>query len=124
MQETLEAIDELQALQLRIGSVIVNRNIPAYLTPDALAKAADGDIDADKIRDELTKTGITLSDSDFAGLLTEAIQHATRITARAESAEQLDEINIPRLELPALPDGVDLGSLYELAEALAHQGVR
>ena len=124
MQETLEAIDELQALQLRIGSVIVNRNIPAYLTPDALAKAAEGDIDADKIRDDLTNTGITLSDSDFAGLLTEAIQHATRITARAESAEQLDEIKVPRLELPALPDGVDLGSLYELAEALAHQGVR
>jgi hypothetical protein len=26
--------------------------------------------------------------------------------------------------LPQIPDGVDLGSLYELAEALAHQGVR
>jgi hypothetical protein len=56
--------------------------------------------------------------------MTETIQHATRITARAESAEQLDEIDVPRLELPAIPDGVDLGSLYELAEALAHQGVR
>ena len=124
MQETLEAIDELQELGLHIGSVIVNRNIPAYLEPDALAKAAEGDIDADKVRSDLTKAGITLSDSDFAGLLTEAIQHATRITARAESAEQLDEIKVPRLELPALPDGVDLGSLYELADALAHQGVR
>ncbi len=124
MQETLEAIDELQELGLHIGSVIVNRNIPAYLEPDALAKAAEGDIDADKVRSDLTKAGITLSDSDFAGLLTEAIQHATRITARAESAEQLDEIKVPRLELPALQDGVDLGSLYELADALAHQGVR
>ena len=117
MQETLEAIDELQELGLPIGSVIVNRNIPAYLEPDALAKAAEGDIDADKVRGDLTKAGITLSDSDFAGLL-------TVITARAESAEQLDEIKVPRLELPQLPDGVDLGSLYELAEALAHQGVR
>ncbi len=124
MQETLEAIDELQELGLPIGSVIVNRNIPAYLGPDALAKAAEGDIDADTVRSELAKTGITLSDTDFAGLLTEAIQHATRIAARAESAEQLDEIKVPRLELPALPDGVDLGSLYELAEALADQGVR
>ena len=104
--------------------MIVNRNIPAYLEPDALAKAAEGDIDADTVRSDLTKAGITLSDSDFAGLLTETIQHATRITARAESAEQLDEIEVSRLELPAIPDGVDLGSLYELAEALAHQGVR
>jgi anion-transporting ArsA/GET3 family ATPase len=124
MQETLEAIDELKELDLPIGSVIVNRNIPAYLGPDALAKAAEGDIDADTVRAELSSVGITLSDSDFAGLLTETIQHATLITARAESAEQLDEIDVPRLELPAIPDGVDLGSLYELAEALAHQGVR
>ena len=124
MQETLEAIDELQELGLPIGSVIVNRNIPSYLQPDALAKAAEGDIDADTVQGDLAKAGITLSDSDFAGLLTEAIQHATRIAARAESAEQLDEIKVSRLELPALPDGVDLGSLYELAEALAHQGVR
>ncbi|MGZ6778704.1 MAG: ATPase, partial [Mycobacterium sp.] len=124
MQETLEAIDELNALDLPIGSVIVNRNIPAYLAPDALAKAAEGDIDADAVRADLTKVGITLSDDDFAGLLTETIQHATRIAARAESAEQLDEFSVPRLELPAIPDGVDLGSLYELAEALNNQGVR
>ena len=124
MQETLEAIDELKELQLPIGSVIINRNIPAYLSPEALAKAAEGDIDADAVRSDLDEVGIKLSDSDFAGLLTEAIQHATRIRARAESAVALDEIDVPRLELPNLPDGVDLGSLYELAEALEQQGVR
>ena len=124
IQETLEAIEELEGLELPIGSVIVNRNIPAYLSADDLAKAAEGDIDADTVRTKLQSVGITLSDSDFAGLLTETIQHATRIEARAESAEQLDELDVARLELPQIPDGVDLGSLYELAEALAHQGVR
>jgi len=102
----------------------VNRNIPSYLPPDDLAKAAEGVIDADAVRAGLSDAGITLSDTDFAGLLTETIQHATRIQARAESAEQLDELDVARLELPQIPDGVDLGSLYELAEALAHQGVR
>lgn len=124
VQETLEAIEELTELGLPIGSVIVNRNIPAHLPAEALAKAAEGDIDADTVRAGLDKAGITLSDNDFAGLLTESIQHATRIAARAESAELLDAIDIPRLELPALADGVDLGSLYELAEALEQQGVR
>src|SRR5206468_2597191 len=124
IQETVEAIDELRALELPIGSVIVNRNIPTYLSTADLAKAAEGEIDADAIRAGLTKAGITLSDNDFAGLLTETIQHATRIAARSESAEQLDELEVPRIELPALRDGVDLGSLYELAEELESQGVR
>lgn len=124
IQEAIEAIEELQELKLPIGSVIVNRNIPNFLTPDDLTKAAEGDIDADAVRAGLTKVGVTLPDEDFAGLLTEAIQHATRIRARAESAEQLDDIKVPRLELPAINEGLDLGSLYELAESLAHQGVR
>ncbi|OHV03584.1 ATPase [Mycobacterium talmoniae] len=124
MQETMEAIDELNELQLPIGSVIVNRNIPAYLAADDLAKAAEGVVDADAVRAGLTAAGITLTDSDFAGLLTETIQHATRITARAETAEQLEQLHVPRLELPMIADGVDLGSLYELSEILAQQGVR
>jgi anion-transporting ArsA/GET3 family ATPase len=124
IQETIEAIEEVQQLGLPIGSVIVNRNIPLFLEPDDLTKAAEGDIDADAVRAGLTQAGITLPDTDFAGLLTETIEHASRIRARAESAEQLDEIKVPRLELPAINDGVDLGSLYELAEALAQQGVR
>ncbi len=124
IQETLEAIDELEKLDLPIGSVIVNRNIPTFLQPDDLAKAAEGDIDADAVRAGLARTGITLPDVEFAGLLTESIEHATRISARAESAEQLEQLHVPRLELPTIADGVDLGSLYELAESLAHQGVR
>jgi anion-transporting ArsA/GET3 family ATPase len=120
MQETLEAIDELHKMDMPIGSVIVNRT----LAPDDLAKAAEGDVDADAVRAGLAKAGIKLDDADFAGLLTETIQHATRLKARAEAAEELDEISVPRLELPQLADGVDLGSLYELAEELGRQGVR
>jgi anion-transporting ArsA/GET3 family ATPase len=124
VQETTEAIEDLSALDLPIGSVIVNRNIPVYLEPGDLAKAAEGDVDADSVRAGLKMAGIELSDNDFAGLLTETIQHATRITARAESAQQLDALQVARLELPAISDGVDLGSLYELSETLAQQGVR
>lgn len=124
VQETLEAIEELAEMRLPIGSVIVNRNIPSYLEPRDLAKAAEGAVDADSVRAGLEMAGITLGDADFAGLLTETIEHATRITARAETAQQLDALQVPRLELPAITDGVDLGSLYELSESLAQQGVR
>ena len=79
---------------------------------------------ADAVRAGLSAAGIKLSDADFAGLLTETVQHATRITARAATAEQLDELKVSRLVLPTIADGVDLGSLYELSESLAQQGVR
>ena len=124
MQETMEAIDELQGLGLPIGIVIVHRNIAAYLQPDDLTKAAEGDVDADAVRSGLAAAGIKLPDADLAGLLPETIQHATRMTARAANAEQLDELKVSRLELPTIADGVDLGSLYELSESLAQQGVR
>jgi anion-transporting ArsA/GET3 family ATPase len=124
VQETLEAIEELAEMELPIGSVIVNRNIPSCLEPRDLAKAAEGDVDADSVRAGLQMAGIKLDDTDFAGLLTETIEHATMITARAETAQQLDALKVPRLELPAISDGVDLGSLYELSESLAQQGVR
>ncbi|RAU93391.1 ATPase [Mycobacterium colombiense] len=124
IQETLEAIEELAEMQLPIGSVIVNRNIPSYLQPADLAKAAEGDVDADSVRAGLEKSGITLNDKDFAGLLTETIEHATVVATRAEIAQQLDALKVARLELPAISDGVDLGSLYELSESLAQQGVR
>ncbi|OBK87526.1 ArsA-related P-loop ATPase [Mycobacterium sp. 1165178.9] len=124
VQETLEAIEELADMQLPIGSVIVNRNIPSYLQPADLAKAAEGHVDADSVRSGLEKSGISLSDKDFAGLLTETIEHATVVATRAEIAQQLDALKVARLELPAISDGVDLGSLYELSESLAQQGVR
>lgn len=124
IQETIEAIAELEALELPVGSVIVNRNIPPFLPEDALGPAADGVIDADAIRAGLSRAGIAMADTEFAGLLTETIEHASRIRARAESATELEDLHVPRLDLPTIADGVDLGSLYELAEVLARQGVR
>ena len=124
IQETIEAIEELEELDLPIGSVIVNRTIPPFLPADDLARAAEGSIDADTVRAGLSRAGIALTDNEFAGLLTETIEHASRIRARSESATELEKLHVPRLELPTIPDGVDLGSLYELAEALAQQGVR
>ena len=124
IQETIEAIEELEALELPVGSVIVNRNSPAFLPEEALGPAADGVIDAEAVRGGLARAGISMPDADFAGLLTETIEHASRIRARADSALELEKLHTPRLELPTITDGVDLGSLYELAEILAQQGVR
>ncbi|WP_373291841.1 ArsA family ATPase [Nocardia pneumoniae] len=124
VQETADAVAELTAADLRIGTVIVNRATEGQLPRELRARAAEGDLDADAIRAGLTSAGITLSDGDFRGLLTETVEHSATLQAQDDSAEELAKVDISRLYLPALPDGMDLGGLYELAEHLSAQGVR
>ncbi|MGM7646376.1 ArsA family ATPase [Nocardia sp. JW2] len=124
VQETADAVAELTANDLRIGTVIVNRAAAGQLAPADRVAAVRGELDTAAIAAGLTKAGITLSDKDFAGLITEATDHATMLTAQDASAAELAEVDVPQLHLPALSDGMDLGGLYELAEQLSAQGVR
>lgn len=124
VQETADAVRELEAADLRLGTVIVNRTEPTYLPSDSLENAAQGTVDVDALKAGLSKVGIALSDSDFAGLLTETIEHASTLAAQVESGSQLHELDTARLHLPMLADGVDLGGLYELAAVLKEQGVK
>lgn len=124
VQETADAVRELEAADLRLGTVIVNRTEPTFLPSDALADAAEGIIDAELIQQGLKRAAIALSDSDFAGLLTETIEHASTLAAQVESGSQLDELDTARMHLPMLGGGIDLGGLYELAAKLTEQGVK
>jgi hypothetical protein len=124
VQETADAVAELEAADLRIGTVIVNRASKGLLPADVRNRAATGDIDTDAIRAGLTEAGISLSDQDFQGFITETIEHSATLRAQDDSAAELTKVNVSRLYLPALEDGMDLGGLYELAEHLTAQGVR
>ena len=124
VQETRDAIAELTANDLRIGAVIVNKTTPGFLPKDAQAATAKGEMDAASIREALAAADIKLSDEDFAGLLTETIQHAATLEAENDSAVELATTDTARMHLPALTDGIDLGALYELAAVLAEQGVK
>nr|WP_040703544.1 ArsA-related P-loop ATPase [Nocardia takedensis] len=124
VQETADAVAELTANDLRIGTVIVNRASEGFLPTDVRGSAAEGDLDRDALRTGLAAAGIELSDADFDGLVTETVEHAAILRAQDASAEELRRVDVPQLYLPALPDGIDLGGLYELAEVLSTQGVR
>ena len=109
IQETIEAIiEELRELDLPIGSVIVNRNIPTILPSDALLAAADGVIDAETVRADLGKVGVKLADADAGLHRDHRARHPDPGPRRERRA--LDEIDVPRLELPAINDGIDPGS--------------
>ncbi|MCX5043147.1 ATPase [Aldersonia sp. NBC_00410] len=124
VQETTDAIAELRANDLRIGTVIVNRAGAGYLPKEIQQDAAKGRLDADAIRAGLITAGLSLSDSDFNGLVAEVTEHAATLEAQDVSAIELAKGDVARMHLPALTGGVDLGGLYELAETLGEQGVR
>lgn len=121
--ETLETVAELEAADLRPGVVIVNRVRPRWLPDRSAAAAADGRVDAGRIRSGLATAGVDLAPAVLDGLVTETVEHAVAAAAEAAATKRLRAAGPPLLELPNLVDGVDLGTLYELADALVRQGV-
>lgn len=124
VQETADAVAELAGADLRIGTVIVNRANEGHLPVQIRDRAAVGEVDTTALAAGLAEAGITLSDTDFQGLITETVEHSATLRAQDQSAAELAKVNVARLYLPALTDGMDLGGLYELAEHLSAQGVR
>jgi anion-transporting ArsA/GET3 family ATPase len=119
--ETLDAIRELEAAHLPVGSVIVNRVREQWLPDRSVASAASGRVDAGRVRSGLLAAGLDLPPEVLDGLVAETVEHAVRVAAETAAGERLAaEWHGPRLELPQLLDGVDLGGLYELAEMITH----
>ncbi|MCW2611507.1 MAG: Anion-transporting ATPase, partial [Cryptosporangiaceae bacterium] len=58
-----------------------------------------------------------------SALAAEAGDRALRDSLEERLRGELAELDRPMIELPYLPDGVDLGGLYTLADAFCAQGV-
>ncbi|WP_018683914.1 ArsA-related P-loop ATPase [Actinokineospora enzanensis] len=124
VRETIEAVEELDGADLRPGAILLNRVRPPRLPARSVTAAADGRVDASRVREGLRSAGLALAEEDLDGLVEETVEHAIRVQAEQRAREQLAEIDLPAVELPDHVDGIDVGTLYELAEALVDQGVR
>ncbi|GAB2870909.1 ArsA-related P-loop ATPase [Lentzea nigeriaca] len=124
VRETLDAVAELDAADLRPGAVLVNRVSPARLPARSVSVAAEGRVDAARVRAGLTAAGLDLDEFTFEGLVDETVEHAIRVQSEQEAMELLSHSDLPTFELPELTDGVDVAALYELAEVLVAAGVR
>jgi anion-transporting ArsA/GET3 family ATPase len=129
--ETLETVAELEAARLRPGAVIVNRSDQRRLSIRSVQSAAGGRVDRARVRAALESAGAQRTDAQLDGLITETVEHAVRVQAETAALARLDAgppsgptEPLPRLTLPEVIEGVELGALYELAEQLAEQGVR
>jgi hypothetical protein len=126
--ETLDTVAELDLADLRPGAVLINRARPSRLPARSVNAAANGRVDADRIRAGLLAAGLDLDPAVLDGLVAETVEHAVRADAEQQARIRLADAGMPLIELPELTeaggDGVDLGGVYELAETLREQGVR
>lgn len=115
VQETLDGIEELNALRLPVGQVIVNMMRPA-LVSRRQAQALDCEETASAVAASLASVGLPVASA--ATLIAGGVAHLER-QALQETQRDLLTANAPSVrELPLLPDGIDVGSVYELAESL------
>lgn len=123
VQETADGIEELGRNELPVGAVIVNMARSKQLDDQAREQAITGDLPREQIEKDLARVGVEASPEMVDGLLAEAREHAERRALEDEQRERIAALGVPSYELRRLPDGVDLGGLYELAADLCEQGL-
>ncbi|TDO35814.1 anion-transporting ArsA/GET3 family ATPase [Kribbella sp. VKM Ac-2527] len=118
VQETLDAAEQLEALDLRVGSVVVNMVRHSPLDDDALALAVKEKLPVAELTRGLKAAGITASKEMVGTLVKEARDHAVRVGLERENRDRIDALGKKVTELALVPDGIDTGALFDLAEEL------
>jgi anion-transporting ArsA/GET3 family ATPase len=123
VQETADGVAELSAAGIPVGAVLVNMAREPLLDPAELVSASEGGLDLEGIAAGLKTTGLDSSQEMVALLAAEAADHAKRVSLETRERADLAELERPLYELPMLPETVELGGLYRLAEMLRAQGM-
>jgi anion-transporting ArsA/GET3 family ATPase len=110
VQETSDAVAELQRLDIPVGNVIVNATQPPLLRQGRLTREA--------VRRGLAASGLSTERDVVTGLLDEARAHLARQALEEELRHELVALGRPVVELPLLADGVRLPGLHDLASVL------
>jgi anion-transporting ArsA/GET3 family ATPase len=118
VQETLDAVSQLEKLELRIGSVVVNMVRRSPLDDDALALAVKEKLPAAELSRGLEAAGLPADKEVVATLSAEAHDHAIRVGLERENRDRIDALGKRVTELALVPDGIDHGTLFDLAEGL------
>jgi anion-transporting ArsA/GET3 family ATPase len=111
VQETADAVTELQELGMPVGSVIVNATRSPMLAGARVTPA--------EVRRGLAAAGLPADRVTVSGLIKEAKAYQTRLGVEAALRDELADLGRPVIELPALPDGVTREGLDTLAGILA-----
>jgi anion-transporting ArsA/GET3 family ATPase len=110
VQESVDAIGELNNLGIPVGRIIVNSTRVPLLA---------GRVSATDLRRGLAAAGLSADDLTIDGLLAETRDHLIRQGLEESLRGELLELGLPLIELPLLLDGVDRPGLDTLAARLA-----
>jgi anion-transporting ArsA/GET3 family ATPase len=121
VQETIDGIDELRALELPVGGVVVNRTHRPLLSSSDLKAAAAGKVDIEAIAHGLKVGGLTADERTATALRDEAVAHAQQLAIERKLRTKLKQVGCPIYDLPEL-DRFDIGRLYVMAAELGRQG--
>jgi hypothetical protein len=125
VQETLDGLADLHERTggaIRPGGIFINMARPAMLGGADLAAAASGSLDVGELALGLKAAGISDNHGLAADLMTELKEHALQVALQNRERDELLTSGRPHYELPMIPEGIDLASLYQLAAALRDQG--
>ncbi len=136
VQETADGVDNLLAAGLPVGGIVVNQVRRPLLSAASQSKARKGKLDMAAIEADLARVDVLTPSGALAGshgmvlagevahaLAAEAADHSERLALEQRERDNLQELHRPTYEIPLRPDGVDVGTLYELAELLRGQGM-
>ncbi|WP_369132458.1 ArsA-related P-loop ATPase [Modestobacter sp. I12A-02662] len=118
VQETADAIAELTAAGLPVGSVIVNMATEPLLPAASLGRAAEGRLTGRDLLPALTSAGVPGGLELADALAAEAVEHARRWSSQDALREQVAALHRPTVELPLTVGPMDVGCLFDLSERL------
>jgi anion-transporting ArsA/GET3 family ATPase len=121
VQETIDGIAELKSARLPVGHVILNLVRPPMVSASTKAALLTRNVTVDAVGDSLESVG--LDPKAAYDLMAGGVASLKRQELQESQRELLVDCGQPLIELPSLPDGIDLGALFELAETLKSAGV-
>jgi len=121
VQETIDGIAELTAQKLPIGNVILNLVRPPLLAASTRTALESGTVTVAAVAKSLTATGLDAAAAP--DLIAGGVAHVKRQELQEGQRDILVDCGRPLVELPSLPDGIDLGALFELGEILKSSGM-
>lgn len=108
VREAIEAVAELTAAGFHVGSVVVNRERDPIVTPGHLRRVRAGtDALVASVAADLDAAGVATSSELVTALLAEAVDHTARVDLESEQAALLEEVDVPVVHLPEIPEGLD-----------------